>query len=318
MKILVISEIRNGKIKNHTFENISLAKQLGASSIDVLALGTVNTETNIAASMHLYGANAVYTAEPQGYNVVVFKTAIQSLWKNNQYNMILGASTAMGKDLFPRVAIACQASLLTDVYEVSIQGDAVVGVIPIYLGKGLKITKAPANKTVVVSVRPSSYVAQIIENNTNTCVQTPIILETSSNCVLVKQDMVQTDKPELTESKRIISVGRAIGSAANLDKIYPIASLLGAAVGASRAAVDSGYAAYDMQVGQTGKTVAPDLYVACGISGSIQHLSGMRNSKIIVAINTDKEAPIFQNADYGIVHDMFEVLPELEAKLKSL
>ena len=229
----------------------------------------------------------------------------------DSYDAIVAPATANGKNILPRVAALLDVMQLSDVTAV-IDGSTFER--PIYAGNAMQTVKSNDAKK-VVTVRTSTFAAA--EEGGSAPIE-DVAATASDLSSFVGQELSKSDRPELTSAKVIISGGRALGSKEKFEEVMlPVADALGAAVGASRAAVDAGYAPNDWQVGQTGKVVAPDLYIACGISGAIQHLAGMKDSKVIVAINKDEEAPIFQVADYGLVADLFEVLPEFKAAVEA-
>uniref|UniRef100_UPI0005651F89 electron transfer flavoprotein subunit alpha/FixB family protein n=1 Tax=Rhizobium fredii TaxID=380 RepID=UPI0005651F89 len=235
---------------------------------------------------------------------------IVSLAEN--YHTFVAAATSVGKNVMPRVAALLDVSQVSEIVEVI---SPYTFRRPIYAGNSIQIVQMSEPKR-VITVRTTAFPSASQGSTSAAVEQVPTAAPFSDLSRFVSDALSSSDRPELTSAKIIISGGRALGSAEKFKEvILPVADKLGAAVGASRAAVDAGYAPNDWQVGQTGKVVAPDLYIACGISGAIQHLAGMKDSKVIVAINKDEEAPIFQVADYGLVADLFDVLPELERAL---
>ena len=223
----------------------------------------------------------------------------------------------MGRDLFPRLAARMDGAILTDLTAIEASGTGITGTKPMYSGKCIADVSSAGSKITFATIRQNVFAASKIGNGSAT--GKPVSAAAGDGKIkTIEIRKGKSAKPDLTEASVIISGGRAMGNSDNFKILIECADVIGATVGASRAAVDSGYASHDMQVGQTGKTVNPNLYIACGISGSIQHMAGMRTSKVIVAVNTDKDAPIFGVATYGIVADLFQVVPLLTARFKTL
>ena len=247
----------------------------------------------------------------------LFRKRLQKLYSTVKPDVILVGHTAMGRDLAPRVAARLGLGLISDCTGVEVNGEEIVFIRPVYAGKLFQKKKVKEG-IIFASIRPNN----IVKGEPN-AQRTANVIETQVTITDIRtiiKDVVKktTGKLDLTEAKIIVSGGRGVKSAEGFNQLYELAEVLGAAVGASRAACDAGYCDYAMQVGQTGKVVTPDLYIACGISGAVQHLAGMSNSKIIVAINKDPEAPIFRVADYSIVGDLFEVVPLLIEEFKKV
>ena len=309
MAILLIADILDGELNlDQTAKALTAAKELGEVTVLCASLNCEQASKQVAeldgvvkvlvADSKIYGKNL---AEP-------LSQLIMSLGKD--FTHILAAATALGKNVMPRVAALLDVMIVSDVTEI-IGHDTFER--PIYAGNALQVVQS-SDSIKVFTVRTANF--NKANNGSNKAaiknVETKIDPQLSQ---WVKDSLQESDRPELTSAKIVVSGGRGIGSKDDFAIIEALADKLGAAVGASRAAVDSGYAPNDWQVGQTGKVVAPDLYVAVGISGAIQHLAGMKDSKVIVAINKDEEAPIFQVADYGLVADLFDAVPELSTKL---
>jgi len=316
--ILVIAEINNSEPKKATLEVLSKAKELAAGlsgSVSVAAIGS--GLSGFAAKVASYGATKVYVADGvDRYSTEGFATILSKIVAQENPGLILFSASAMGKDLAPRLAARLDAGLAADCVDISADGGKVVVKRPVFAGKAftqVAFSAAPA----VVSLRANSFaVAAPGAGNAETVSVAADMGDTKAKVVEVIAG--QTTRPDLTEAERIVSGGRGMKAAENFKILDELADTMAATVGASRAAVDGGFAAQSMQVGQTGKTVNPKLYIACGISGAIQHRAGMRTSKTIVAINKDPEAPIFQIADYGIVADLFEAVPAMTAEIKKL
>ncbi|SFJ04350.1 electron transfer flavoprotein subunit alpha/FixB family protein [Albimonas pacifica] len=308
MAVLLIAETLAGELATDaTAKALSAAKQLG--DVTILVAGE-HAKGPAEAAAKLDGVAKVLCAEDPmfGHNLAE-PTAALVVSLAGDYEHIVAPATMAGKNLLPRVAALLDVMVISDVAEVK---GADEFVRPVYAGNAMQTVKSSDAKK-VLTVRTANFEAA--GEGGSASVEEIGAAENPGVSEWVEDKIAASDRPELTSAKRIISGGRAIGSKENFAIIEKVADKLGAAVGASRAAVDSGYAPNDWQVGQTGKVVAPELYIAVGISGAIQHLAGMKDSKVIVAINKDEEAPIFQVADYGLVADLFDVLPELEGKL---
>ncbi len=309
MKALVIAEHDNHILKGATRALVTAASQI-AEHVDVLVAGN-NCLTVVTAASKIAGVSNVLVADHSNLQYPTSETlAALVLGIAADYIGILAAATTTGKNFLPRVAARLDVAQISEITAV-ITSDTFVR--PIYAGNALATVKS-TDSIKVMTVRTSAFI-ETPTGNTVAEIKNLAAVESSIHTTFIRETMSQSLRPELTAARIVISGGRGLGSAENFHLLDKVADKLGAAIGASRAAVDSGYAANDMQVGQTGKVVAPDLYIAVAISGAIQHLAGMKESKVIVAINKDAEAPIFQVADYGLVADLFIALPELEALL---
>ncbi len=309
MTILVFAEHDNETLSDQTAKAVDAASRIGGD-IHVLVAG--NGAGSVAeAAGKLAGVKKVLHADGDDYAHGLAEPVADLIVKlAGDYDVLMAPATTAGKNVMPRVAALLDVMQISDIMEV-ISADTFKR--PIYAGNAIQTVKSNDAKK-VITVRTSSF--QAAGDGGSASVETVDGAGNPGVSSFVKEAIAESDRPELTSAKIIISGGRALGSSEKFQEvILPVADKLGAAVGASRAAVDAGYAPNDWQVGQTGKVVAPDLYIACGISGAIQHLAGMKDSKVIVAINKDEDAPIFQVADYGLVADLFEALPELEKAL---
>ena len=309
MAILLVAEHDNASLSDQTAKALSAASAMG-SDVDGLVAGKGAKAAADAASK-LKGVRKVLLAEAEPLaERLAEPVAALVVSLADKYDAIVAPATTMGKNVMPRVAALLDVMQVSEIIEV-VSADTFKR--PIYAGNAIQTVQSTDPKK-VVTVRTASF--QAAPEGGSASVETIQAAEDPGLSTFVENRIAESDRPELTSAKIIISGGRALGSAEKFKEvILPVADKLGAAVGASRAAVDAGYAPNDWQVGQTGKVVAPDLYIAVGISGAIQHLAGMKDSKVIVAINKDEEAPIFQVADYGLVADLFTVLPELEKAL---
>ncbi|POF32850.1 electron transfer flavoprotein subunit alpha/FixB family protein [Roseibium marinum] len=310
MTTLLVAEHAGGVLNDMTAKALTAAVALG-SDVHILVAGK-GVQGVAEAAAKLAGASKVLVAESDDLeHQLAEPTADLIVGLAGDYDAIVAAATANGKNTLPRVAALLDVMQISDITAVV---DADTFERPIYAGNALQTVKSGDPKK-VITVRTSTFAAA--EEGGSATIETVAASAGSGLSEFVGEELSKSDRPELTSAKIIISGGRALGSEEKFQEvIMPVADALGAAVGASRAAVDAGYAPNDWQVGQTGKVVAPDLYIACGISGAIQHLAGMKDSKVIVAINKDEEAPIFQVADYGLVADLFDVLPELKAAVE--
>lgn len=309
MTTLLVAEHDNSALSDQTAKALTAATEIGGD-VHILVAGKGASSVADAAAK-LAGVGKVLLADSDEYaNALAEPMADLIVSMAGDYDCVIAPATASCKNFMPRVAALLDVMQISEITDV-IAADTFKR--PIYAGNAIQTVKS-SDATKVITVRTASF-ADAAEGG-SASVETVAGQGNAGLSSFVEDKIVQNDRPELTSAKIIISGGRALGSAEKFEEvILPVADKLGAAVGASRAAVDSGYAPNDWQVGQTGKVVAPDLYIAAGISGAIQHLAGMKDSKIIVAINKDEEAPIFQVADYGLVADLFDILPELEKAL---
>jgi len=311
MTTLVIAEHDNASLKSATLNTVTAAVQCGGD-VHVLVAGH-NAGAAAAAAAQITGVAKVLhvEAETLAHGIAENVTA-QVVALAASYSHILFAATASGKNIAPRVAAKLDVAQVSDITKV-ISADTFER--PIYAGNAMATVQA-LDATKVITVRATNFDAADQGSPASVAIESVAAVANSAATTYVGSEIAKTDRPELTAAKIIVSGGRALGSQEQFNAIMtPLADKLGAAIGASRAAVDAGYAPNDWQVGQTGKIVAPQLYIAAGISGAIQHLAGMKDSKVIVAINKDPEAPIFSVADYGLEADLFVAVPELTAAL---
>ena len=310
MTTLVIAEHDNATLKGATFNTVSAAAQCGGAVL-VLVAGA-NAGAAAAAAAQIAGVSRVLHADSEAFaHGLAENVSAQILAVAINYSHILFPATASGKNIAPRVAAKLDVGQISDVTKVD-SPDTFER--PIYAGNAIAIVQS-LDAIKVITVRTTGFDAAPASGGT-AVIESVAPVAASEKAVFVGSEIAKNDRPELTAAKIIVSGGRALGSHDKfMEVMTPLADKLGAAMGASRAAVDAGYAPNDWQVGQTGKIVAPQLYIACGISGAIQHLAGMKDSKVIVAINKDPEAPIFSVADYGLEADLFVAVPELVAAL---
>lgn len=309
MTTLLIADHDNLALNDSTLRAISAAADLGAP-VHVLVAGSGSADA-AAHAAKITGVEKVLHADAAAYDHLLAEPmAALIVSQAGNYTALVAPNTTNGKNIMPRVAALLDVMQISDITAI-ISADTFER--PIYAGNAIQTVQS-TDAIKVITIRTAAFA--VSEEGGSAAVEAVSGDEGPSLSAYVGEEVSKSERPELTSAKTIISGGRALGSSEKFHEvIMPVADKLGAAVGASRAAVDAGYAPNDWQVGQTGKVVAPDLYIACGISGAIQHLAGMKDSKIIVAINKDDEAPIFQVADYGLVADLFDVLPQLEAEL---
>ncbi|QNH22718.1 electron transfer flavoprotein subunit alpha/FixB family protein [Xanthomonas sp. GW] len=315
-KILVVAEHLNGQLNAATAKTVSAAQALSPETIDIVVLAA-DPAAVAAQAAQIAGVSRVLTvADPANAHAIAQVLGPQIAQLAQGYSHVFGPSTTFGKDLMPVVAALLGVNQISDL--MAVDGDYAFK-RPIYAGNAIISVQAPADQTVVATVRSASWpeAARSREGDSGSAaIEAASVSATlPTHTRFVGLAAGSSDRPDLQSAKRVVSGGRGVGSAENFQIIYKLADKLGAAVGASRAAVDAGYVPNELQVGQTGKIIAPDLYVAVGISGAIQHLTGIKDAGTIVAINKDPESPIFEIADIGLVGDLFTLLPELETAL---
>ena len=316
MAILVIAEHDNARVQASTLNTVTAATELsghGAGDVVLLVAGSGCASAADAAAKIAGVSNVLLADDPAQEHALAENLASLVVGLAGEYSHILAPASTYGKNFLPRVAALLDVQQIS---EISAVVDGETFVRPIYAGNAMATVKS-SDPTKIITVRTTTFDPAAADGGSGTVEPVDAGSE-SGQARFIERAESGGDRPELTTARVIISGGRGMGSGENFDLIEPIADKLGAAMGASRAAVDAGYVPNDWQVGQTGKVVAPELYVAIGISGAIQHLAGMKDSKVIVAINKDEEAPIFQVADYGLVADLFQALPELDAELAKV
>ena len=305
MSILVIAEHDNNELKVSTLNTVTAALEIGGD-VSVLVVGSESSSVAEQASKISRINSVIHVDDPIYKNFLAEDLGNLVVSVADGFNYILAPATTFGKNFLPRVAAKLDVQQISDIISVE---DADTFKRPIYAGSCIATVKS-TDTVKVITVRTTAFDASPISDS-SVSVNSGSVVDSLNNASFVSDEIAESDRPELTAADVIVSGGRALGSSENFEIIEALADKLGAAVGASRAAVDAGYVPNDYQVGQTGKIVAPNLYIAIGISGAIQHLAGMKDSKVIVAINKDEDAPIFQVADYGLVGDLFEAVPEL-------
>ena len=312
MSVLILAEHNNTELKTTTLNTITAASKL-SENINVLVLG-FSCQVIIDKISKIPNIKTIISIDEEIFlNPIAEYIAPVIVSIADKYTHILAPASTFGKNVMPRVAALLDVSQVSDVIKIENENTFIR---PIYAGNAIS-TVETSDKIKIITIRPTSFDAAITEGGNAEQIKLDFSFE-NTNVEFISREENKSDRPELGSARIVISGGRGLGSAENFILINEIADKLKAAVGASRAAVDAGYISNDSQVGQTGKVVVPDLYIAVGISGAIQHLAGMKESKIIVAINKDEEAPIFNIADYGLQADLFEALPELSSELDKL
>ncbi len=314
--VLVFTETNDGKVKPVTLEILG---KLTGNTADVAVIGDLAADQvqilaqHGAANVHKLKGAGLEKYSPEGYS-----NALSNFIKSKSYDYVFAGATSTGKDLIPRLAAVFGAGCASDCTNFVFEGGAFAGTRPLFAGKCLAKVELTGPKPHFVTVRPNAL-GMPASPTAGAGAAADVAADAGQIRAAIKEIIkAASTKVDLTEANIIVSGGRAMKNAENFKILNDLADVIGATVGASRAAVDSGFAPHAMQVGQTGKTVSPSLYIACGISGAIQHLAGMRTSKVIVAINTDPDAPIFTKADYGIVGDLFQVVPVMTEEFKKL
>ncbi|MCK9210634.1 MAG: electron transfer flavoprotein subunit alpha/FixB family protein [Ignavibacteriaceae bacterium] len=318
-KILAILEQRDGKIKKSSFETLSVAQHFASSlemTVDAVVIGEkIENASDVFSYCNCNLVHFTHT-DLQLYSSSAYKKIVVEYASQQGSEFILISNTSLGKDLAPRIAIGLNAGLVSDCTALNLNEKEIIATRPVYAGKALHEVKLNS-QVKMYSLRPNVFKAVQLENKAEEKIST-VAVENPDLSNRVKEIKRSEGKLDVAEADIIVSGGRGVKGPEHFVLIEKLAEQLGAAVGASRAVVDAGWRPHEDQVGQTGKTVSPSLYIACGISGAIQHLAGMSSSKYIVAINKDKDAPIFTVADYGIAGDLFEILPVLTEEIKKL
>ncbi|MEK4923696.1 electron transfer flavoprotein subunit alpha/FixB family protein [Cytobacillus sp. FSL R5-0569] len=318
-KVLVLGEVREGSLRNVSFEAVAAAKT-SAEGGEVVGVLFGDSVSALGAEFIQYGADRVVTVEDEllkQYTSDGYSQALLAVIDQEDPEGIIFGHTAQGKDLAPKIAAKLESGLISDVTDLEVEGGNLVFTRPIYSGKAFE-KKIVTDGLLFATIRPNNIAPLEKEESRNGDVSSLSVEIKNLRQVIKEVVRKATEGVDLSEAKVIVAGGRGVKSEEGFEPLKELADVLGGAVGASRGACDADYCDYSLQIGQTGKVVTPDLYIACGISGAIQHLAGMSNSKIIVAINKDPEANIFKVADYGIVGDLFEVLPLLTKEFKEL
>lgn len=317
-KVLVFTEFQNGNLKRSSQELLQFAATTGKPVV-ALALGS-QAQAGAAQLAH-HGAQEVLLCADvayDAYNPELFSVAAAEAIQQSGASLVLASASSSGKDLFPRVAAKIGAGVVSDGTEITVAGDDVKVKKPMYAGKCFATAQFENAPTKIVLMRANQLPVTAADTSKTATITEKAFTKPSLKTLIKEVVKGASEKLDLTEANVVVSGGRGLKEAANFSMLNDLATVLGATVGASRAVVDAGWVGHSMQVGQTGKTVAPTLYIAVGISGAIQHLAGMSGSKVIVAINNDPNAPIFQKATYGIVGDAFEIVPKLTEEFKKI
>ncbi len=308
-KVLIVAELDGSALNSSTAKCVSCALELGAGDIEIVVIHAA-PDAPAAQAAGIDGVSRVLSVTSSAAPVAA-AIAPQIVALAGDYEYLLGPSTTFGKDLMPRIAALLDVGQVSDI--MTVEGPRRF-VRPVYAGNALLTVEVPEGKTIVATVRTASW-RESTGGGSAPIESVEVSADIPGHTRFVELAAAASDRPDLQSAKKVVSGGRALASSENFELLYQLADKLGAGVGASRAAVDAGYVANDMQVGQTGKIIAPDLYIAIGISGAIQHLTGIKDAGTIVAINKDPEAPIFEVADFGLVADLFEAVPELTGKI---
>ncbi|MBZ0203209.1 MAG: electron transfer flavoprotein subunit alpha/FixB family protein [Ignavibacteria bacterium] len=320
-KVLAFIETRDNKIKNSGFETASAAVKLaGETGSEAVAFLIGSALSGIASELGAYGIKKAIVTEDQRfekYSTTAYSKIIAQACKESGADVILLSATSMGKDVSPRISAKLEAGLVADCTEIKVESGNIIATRPVYAGKAMVDVKV-CSTIKIFTLRPNVFKPVKVDGVTTEVVKVTPDISDDDFKSQVKEIVVNNEKLDVTEANIVVSGGRGLKGPENFHLVEELAKVLGGAAGASRAIVDAGWRPHSDQVGQTGKTVAPNLYIAVGISGAIQHLAGMSSSKCIVAINKDKDAPIFQVADYGIVGDALEILPVLTEEFKKV
>src|SRR5690625_1508450 len=318
-KVMISAEVHEQEIRNVTLEALTLARKLAnGGSVQTILLGNY-TDENIQ-TLENYGSEKIFVSADEqllNYNNELYSRYVAEVTKQENPDILLIGHTANGKDFAPRVAARLQTGLITDCIDAELEGEEIILTRPLYAGKALAKRKFK-DEFVFATLRPNNFATEALSEATTAEIVTFDIELPDIRTILKEVVQSSGGGADLTEAKVIVAGGREVRSAEGCNQLYDLDDALGGAVGASRGACDQAYCDYSLQIGQTGKVVTRDVYIACGISGAIQHIAGMASSKVIIAINEAPEAPIFKVADYGIVGDLFELVPQLTEKVKEM